>query len=64
MSGDEEYTIKLYNVYGQQIATTSGISKDGLNQTQIYLNNTLDQAIYVVILLNNEKIKTKKVLLY
>jgi hypothetical protein len=62
--GEQDYTLKLYNVYGQQIATTTGISKDGYNQTQIHLNDYLDQAIYIVILLNNEKITTKKVLLY
>nr|HPM40563.1 T9SS type A sorting domain-containing protein [Bacteroidales bacterium] len=64
MPGDKDYSIKLYNIYGQLIAKTSGISKDGYNQAQIYLNDILDQAIYIVILLNNEKIKTKKVLLY
>ena len=64
MPGDKDYSIKLYNIYGQLIAKTSGISKDGYNQAQIYLNDILDQAIYVVILLNDEKIITKKVLLY
>lgn len=64
MPGEINYTIKLYNVFGQLLATTKGISNEGENITQLYINEPLKESVYIVILHDNFQLKTKKVLLY
>lgn len=64
MPGEINYTIKLYNVFGQLLATTKGISNEGENITQLYINEPLKESVYIVILHYNFQLKTKKVLLY